>query len=129
MQFVTLIQLVVILTVDAFLTNHVSFRSSFVTPSSTTFHHQCSSSSSSSASSSATISYEEMDNILCDFTVNEFRHAETPLLVTSFMTTWYRELEDFIQMNLHYKKLLQGPSGVGKTTIKIYGVYQFHWHI
>ena len=66
------------------------------------------------------ISYEGMENILCDFTVEEFAHVETSLLVTPIMTTLFQKLEGSIQRNQKYKSLLQGPSGVGKTTTLLY---------
>jgi Mitochondrial ribosomal death-associated protein 3 len=66
------------------------------------------------------ISFEAMKNILCDFTVEEFDHRETPLLVTPHMTTLFHKVEESVQRNRKYKSLLQGPSGVGKTTTLLY---------
>jgi flagellar biosynthesis GTPase FlhF len=66
------------------------------------------------------ISYDAMENILRDFTVEEFDHGKTPILVTPIMTTLFQELEDSIHRNRKYKSLLQGPSGVGKTTTLLY---------
>ena len=59
------------------------------------------------------ISFEKMNNILCDFSINEFMHAKTPLFITKKMTTLYEKLHK-------HKRLLQGPSGVGKTTTLLY---------
>jgi hypothetical protein len=49
------------------------------------------------------ISYMGMENILRDFTVKEFDHGKTPLLVTPIMTTLFGELEDSIQRKRMYE--------------------------
>jgi flagellar biosynthesis GTPase FlhF len=66
------------------------------------------------------ISYEQMGNILCDFTVKEFMRAKTSLLITQKMRTLYEELHAAIEHEEGHTSLLQGPSGVGKTTTLLY---------
>lgn len=66
------------------------------------------------------IAYAALRNILCDFKVQEFDETETDILVTHTMTTLFQKLERAIQRNRMCKRLLQGPSGVGKSSTLIY---------
>ena len=66
------------------------------------------------------ISFDELNNILSDFRVMEFTHARTSLLVTATMRTLHNELNLAILRQQNYVTLLEGPSGVGKTTTLLY---------
>jgi len=68
----------------------------------------------------AVISFEVMENILSDFSVKEFMCVKTSILVTRKMVTLYEELHAAIKRKRGHKRLLQGPSGVGKTTTLLY---------
>jgi len=68
----------------------------------------------------AAIPHEMMKNILRDFKAWEFMRANTSLLVTQTMVTLYEELHAAIEHEGGLKCLLQGPSGVGKTTTLLY---------
>ena len=66
------------------------------------------------------IAYNAMGNILCDFSVKEFMRAKTSLMITQTMETHWEELRASIEHEEVHTSLLQGPSGIGKTTTMLF---------
>ena len=66
------------------------------------------------------LSYEALGNILGDFCVKDFMATKKSLWITPEMKALDQELE----MAIHYQqgdtRLLQGPTGIGKTTTLLY---------
>ncbi len=66
------------------------------------------------------ISFEQMNNILFDFRAKEFKRARTSLLITEKKKSLSNELSLAIQDKQDLTILLQGPSGVDKTSTLLY---------